>query len=135
MRKYLLDTHILLWFVNDDKLLPKKAREIISDGENEIYYSILSIWEIEVKHQKHPDKISFDGEQLLNFCKEYGFVQVPLKNPHIFKIKNLRRRENTLPHNDPFDKAILSQAIVEDMIFITHDDRIAEYDSPNIYKV
>ena len=48
--KTLLDTHILVWFVKGDKLLTKKAIEEITNHENEIYYSIISIFEVELKH-------------------------------------------------------------------------------------
>ena len=133
--KILLDTHILIWFVKDDKLLAKKAIEEIMKDENQIYYSLISILEVEIKHMSHPAGISLTGEQLLNFCKEYNFIQIPLKAEHIIEMKNLRRRENTPPHKDPFDRLLICQAIAENMLFMTHDNRIAEYDTPNIYKV
>ena len=133
--KILLDTHILIWFVKDDPLLSKKAVEEITNDENEIYYSLISILEVEIKHMSHPAGISLTGEQLLNFCKEYDFIQVPLKPEHILEMKNLQRRAGSPPHKDPFDRLLICQAVVEDMQFITHDSRIAEYDTPNIYKI
>lgn len=133
--KFLLDTHILIWFVKDDKLLTKKALEEITKSENEIYYSLISILEVEIKHLSHPAGISLTGEQLLNFCKAYNFIQVPLKAEHILEIKNLRRREGTPPHKDPFDRILICQAISEKMQLMTHDNRIAEYYCPNIYKI
>lgn len=66
--KILLDTNILVWFIKDDVLLSQKAREILGDDNNEIYYSVLSILEVEIKHTSHPKGISLSGEQLLNFC-------------------------------------------------------------------
>lgn len=133
--KILLDTHILIWFVKDDKLLTKKAVEEITNAENEIYYSIISILEVEIKHASHPSGISLSGEQLLNFCKEYGFIQVPLEPSHIFELKNLQRRADSSPHKDPFDRLLICQAIVENMQLMTHDDRISEYDTKNILKI
>ena len=58
-----------------------------------------------------------------------------LSEKHALELVNLKRYENTPPHNDPFDKMMLCQAIVENIFFMTHDSRIAEYDTPNIYKV
>ena len=51
----LIDTHIAIWAVLDDPKLPKKAKDIIIDDRNEIFYSTASIWEITIKHMLHPD--------------------------------------------------------------------------------
>ena len=51
----LLDTHILIWALNDDPRLPEKARELILDEGNVVYYSSVSIWEVSIKHAIHPD--------------------------------------------------------------------------------
>lgn len=133
--KILLDTHILVWYFNDDKHLPVSTRLMIENEDNEIYYSLLSVFEVEVKHLSHPDRISMSGEQFLGYCEELGFIQVPLDAKQILALKTLTRKENTPPHRDPFDRLMLCQAIVDDMLFITHDERIAEYVSPMIYKI
>ena len=133
--KILLDTHILLWFCTGEEKLSVKAREIISDSANEIYYSILSVWEVEIKHTAHPDRISMSGKRLLEHCQLLGFTPVSLESEHILSVRNLTRKENTPPHRDPFDRLMICQAIVENMIFMTHDARIAEYVTDSIYKV
>lgn len=133
--KILLDTHVLLWFCKGDERLSLQARQIIADKANEIYYSLLSVYEVEIKHTAHPDKISMNGERFLNHCQRLGFIQAPLNIWHVLEVKNLTRKKNTPPHRDPFDRLMLCQAIVEDMIFITHDERIAEYVTDCIYKV
>ena len=133
--KILLDTHILVWFCNGDKRLSQKARDIIADDKNEIYYSILSVWEVEIKHAAHPDRISMSGERLLGHCQRLEFNPISVDVKHILALKTLTRKENTPPHRDPFDRLMLCQAIVDDMLFITHDERIAEYVSPMIYKI
>ena len=51
----LLDTHILIWALNDDPRLPKKAKDMILDADNAVYYSSISIWEVSIKHIKKPD--------------------------------------------------------------------------------
>ena len=133
--KILLDTHTLIWFCRGDERLPIKARDIIADESNEIYYSILSVMEVEVKHMAHPDRISMDGERLLKHCQMLEFIPLPLDVPHILNLKTLIRQENTPPHRDPFDRLMIAQAIAENMLFITHDARIAEYVCPLIYKI
>lgn len=133
--KILLDTHILIWFCSGDKRLSQKARDIMADDKNEIYYSILSIWEVEIKHTAHPDKISMSGERLLEHCRRLEFISVPLDISHILAVKTLTRKEDAPPHRDPFDRLMICQAIVDNMLFITHDERIAEYVSPMIFKI
>lgn len=133
--RILLDTHILLWFCSGDKRLSQKARDIIADDKNEIYYSILSIWEVEIKHTAHPDRISMSGERLLAHCQRLEFIPVQLNIEHILYVKTLTRKENSPPHRDPFDRLMICQAIVDNMLFITKDDRIAEYVSPMIFKI
>lgn len=133
--KLLLDTHVLLWFCSGDKRLSQEARDIIADDENEIYYSIISIWEVEIKHKAHPDRISMSGERLLQHCQRLEFIQVPLDIDHILAVKTLTRKPDTPPHRDPFDRLMLCQAVVDNMLFITRDERIAEYVSPMIFKI
>ncbi|MBR0262037.1 MAG: type II toxin-antitoxin system VapC family toxin [Selenomonadaceae bacterium] len=126
--KILLDTHILIWFFNGDERLSLKARELIADESNEIYYSLLSVWEIEIKHKAHPDRLSMTGERFGEHCKRLGFIQVPVEVEHILKVKNLVRKENTPQHRDPFDRLMICQAIVDNMIFI--QKRREKYESP-----
>ena len=133
--KILLDTHNLLWFCKGDDKLSLKAREIIANTSNQIYYSVVSIWEVEIKHTAHPDKISMSGERLLEHCGRLGFIQVPIEVEHILAVRNLIREENAPPHKDPFDRLMLCQAIVEDMKFMTHDARIAEYVTDAVCKI
>ena len=113
--KILLDTHILLWYFDDDERLPLNARFLIEEKSNEVYYSILSVLEVEIKHTAHPDRISMSGEQLLNHCQRLKFVRVPLDIKYIFAVKNLIRKPDTPPHRDPFDRLMLCQAIVDEM--------------------
>lgn len=133
--KILLDTHILVWYFEDNAKLSQKARNLIENDYNEIYYSLISVLEIEIKHTAHPDRLSLDGEKFISYCQKLGFIQAPLGVEHVLEIKNLIRGENTPPHRDPFDRLMLCQAIVEDMKFMTHDKRIAEYVTNAVCKI
>lgn len=62
--KILLDTHILLWAISNDVKLPEKERKLIENDENEIYYSIVSLWEIELKRLAHPDAMPVCAEEI-----------------------------------------------------------------------
>lgn len=133
--KLLLDTHILLWFCKGDERLSYEVRDMIANNSNKIYYSIVALWEVEIKHAAHPDRISMNGERLWDYCQRLGFIRVPLEIDHILAVKTLTRKPDAPPHHDPFDRLMLAQAIVDDMLLITRDERIAEYVSPMIYKI
>ena len=68
---------------------------------NLVYYSIASIWEIEIKNSI--GKMPISGEDLAKYCKKAGFILLEIKESHIFALKSLRRSENAPKHNDPFD--------------------------------
>lgn len=125
--RILLDTHILLWALSNDDKLPEKARELIIDEENEIYYSIISLWEVEIKHLAHPDIMPVSAEEISGYCKQSGYKQITIKENHIFTMKELKREKNTQPHKDSFDQMLICQADVEKMVFITHDSLIPGY--------
>ncbi|MGL6199624.1 MAG: PIN domain-containing protein [Lachnospiraceae bacterium] len=61
--KVLLDTHILLWAISDDARLTEKARKLIENEDNEIYYSIVSLWEVEIRHLLHPDAMPVSADR------------------------------------------------------------------------
>ena len=133
--KLLLDTHILIWLFENNKQLSDTARELIMNKDNEIYYSALAIFEIELKHKLHPDKMPYTGEDLISYCKIFNFKSLSLDLNHSLTFKTLERKAGKPLHGDPFDNLMLAQAVAEDMTFITHDEHIAEYDCENILKV
>lgn len=123
----LLDTHIAIWALNDEPLLSQKARKLILDPDNVIYYSAVSTWEILLKHNKDKSNLELSPEMFVTFCEEAGFVPLGLYDKHVLEIQRLHRPDNAPPHNDPFDRLLLAQAKTENMWFITHDNRISEY--------
>ena len=125
--KILVDTHIALWYLNGDERLPLKARNLIDDAQNEIYFSIVSMWEIEIKHIAPPDKMMSSGLDVLSKCRKFGFLELSLKNVHIDFLHTLHKTENAPKHNDPFDRMLLSQAKAEGLVFLTHDLLISDY--------
>lgn len=131
----LLDTHILLWTLSNDARLPKKARNLIEDENNEIYYSIISLWEVELKHLTHPHAMPVSAKQLTEYCAQSGFHKVSLNEKHIYAMGDLKREKDAQPHKDPFDRILICQASIENMIFITHDSLIGGYNEPYILTV
>jgi len=117
--RILLDTHILLWALSNDEKLPKKARELIENEENEIYYSVVSLWEVEIKHLAHPDIMPVSAEEIADYCEQSGYKRIIIKETHVFAMKELKREKDAQPHKDPFARMLICQADVENMVFIT----------------
>ena len=132
--KLLLDTHIIIWLFDGDKKLSKQARDVITDPNNEIYFSTLAIFEIELKHKNNPEKMPYSGEEIRDFCLDGGFKCLQLELNHVLAFESLERKAGKPLHRDPFDNLMLAQAVAEEMLFITHDEHIAEYDCENILK-
>ena len=86
--KLLLDTHILLWVLSDAAQLPQKVRRLLENEENEVYYSLASLWEIQIKYLAHPGQMSFTAEQVAGYCSESGFYRLPIREEHIFCLRN-----------------------------------------------
>ena len=128
--KYLLDTHILIWALFSDDKLPKNAFSIINNPENEIYYSVVSVWETVIKNNKAPDKMPVSGYDLAKGCEIAGMVVVPITKEHALSLNTLHRIENAPPHNDPFDRMLIAQAKAENMVLLTHDRLLQNYSEP-----
>jgi len=117
--KHLLDTHIVLWFLNGEKL-SEKTRELIQNGEN--YVSVVSLWEVAIK--MNIGKFSFNGgfAAFLELVKNNGFNILPIKNEYMEKLFEL-----PLIHRDPFDRMLVASAAAENITVITSDENIIKY--------
>ncbi|RDB36664.1 type II toxin-antitoxin system VapC family toxin [Spirobacillus cienkowskii] len=117
--KILLDTHIIIWIMQDSKKLTKKARKVI-DEATEIYYSPISIWEIIIK--KNLGKLDLNLSELKECLDRNCFRELPLTSEHVITL-------NELPniHKDPFDRIIISQALCEPLKLITADVTVKQY--------
>ncbi len=125
--KVLLDTHIIIWAALNDVRLSQKAKDIIVNPENEIYYSTASVWEITIKHMARPGQMKYSGDYLAEECDKHGYCVLPIENKHVSALATLKRGEDAPAHNDPFDRIMLAQAKAEDMAFVTHDSLIPFY--------
>jgi len=120
--RYLLDTHILLWFFKDADRLSRQTREIILHPNSEIYVSIASAWEVAIKISL--GKLDFIGGvgPLLDFVERNGFHVLPIRREHLKCIQTL-----PLHHRDPFDRLLVATAIEEDFDMLTDDEKIGLY--------
>ena len=124
----LLDTHLLLWALEDSEYLPESVKTIINDEKTNLYYSTVSMWEVAIKHKKGKLKIS--GTELFHYCDQAGFKELVLNEKHIIALETIEKIEETPPHNDPFDKILLAQAKGDGMLLLTHDKCFSYYDEP-----
>lgn len=119
MRRLMLDTHAVLWWLGDDPRLGPKARELIANPNNQIFVSAATAWVISI--QKSPGKLEVpDG--LDNVAEEEGFEKLPISFFH-------GERAGDLPahHRDPFDRMLIAQSQAEGLEIITADNVFSKY--------
>lgn len=116
----LLDTHIAIWALIDSPKLTRKARDLIIDPDNTIYYSVVSVWEVMLKHAVHPESIDLTAEVFSAACNEAGFVSLELKEKHVLEAETVNAPQ-VADHKDPFDRMLLAQAKAEKMSLLTND--------------
>ncbi len=126
----LLDTHVALWAIDNPKKISKKALELLLDESNILYVSIVSVWEVALKHTKHPDDIPMSEFEYVNFCRLSGFNLLPLRVEHIFALSTINKPENVSKnkeHKDPFDHIMIAQAKFEGFSLLTDDHLLPAY--------
>ena len=125
MKKYLLDSHTLIWAIGNSKRLPKQVLEILQDGDTQVFVSAVSLWEIAIKHGK--GKLNLEKFQIQNipdYCKEMELQQIPLMPDVAIGYSMLPFYEN---HKDPFDRMLIYQCIRGDYTLISRDDKMRVY--------
>lgn len=135
--KILLDTHILLWLHADSEFLSQKARKILSDSKNEVYFSTINIWETQIKFLNHPEQKLMSGEELYRLSLQANLNYISILPEHAIELKSLCFDQTNAPqlHKDPFDRMLLAQAKSENMILMTHDELLPFYDEACILSV
>lgn len=127
----LLDTHVLLWALTDDERLSDKARTLLEMTTNDIFYSTVSLWEIELKQQSKPHSINNNATDIAKYCEQAGYKCLQLKSNHISHLDDVNDEiAGSLKHKDPFDRMLLAQSISENLLFLTHDEKLIYYKNP-----
>lgn len=126
---YLLDTHYLLWAIVDSKKISKKIRDLITDPEQPIFISTISLWEISLKSALGKMEISgFKPEEIQEICTKIGFEIIELSAADSSSYHHLKASH----HKDPFDRMLIWQAIRNNYILISADDEISKYRSEGL---
>jgi PIN domain nuclease of toxin-antitoxin system len=123
--KLLLDTHLLLWAAGDPQRLPKAARVLIEDTENELLFSAASLWEITIKRSLERQHFQVDPRLLRRALLDNGYSELPITSEHAVNIDHLPPA-----HKDPFDRILVAQATVEGITLLTNDRRLVGYPGP-----
>lgn len=118
----LLDTHVALWAIAESKALPEAARLIITDPEVTVWVSAANIWEIAIKHALRPANMPISGEDARAYFDQAGYQMLAVNAAHAAHVEKL-----PLHHQDPFDRILVAQALVEPLRLITHDEKVAAY--------
>ena len=123
--KLLLDTHLLLWAANEPKRLPKAARVLIEDLENDLLFSAASMWEITIKCSLGREDFRVDARLLRRGLLDNGYTELPITSEHAINVDHLPPT-----HKDPFDRILVAQATVEGITLLTNDRKLVDYPGP-----
>ena len=123
--KLLLDTHLLLWTASEPDRLPPAARAEIENTETDLVFSAASLWEVAIKAAFGRADFTVDPRLLRRGLLDNGYHELGISGEHAVGV-------TVLPpiHRDPFDRMLVSQAIIEEITLLTVDTMIARYPAP-----
>lgn len=121
--KYLLDTVIWLWNIGSPERIGRIGREILENGQEGIYFSAATSWEVSIKMRLGKLQLPSPPAQCIpEFMARQGLRPLPVTHLHAVKVYDL-----PLHHNDPFDRLLIAQAISEEMCILTSDRIFQKY--------
>lgn len=123
-QRYLIDTHVWLWANLQPERLSTTVSELIADFDNEVIFSVISAWEIGIKHRLGKLQLPFEPTEYIPsrlFLNQLSVL--PVKLEHVLRVSQL-----PLHHHDPFDRLLVATAQIEGLKVITMDEQIKRYD-------
>ncbi|HEX9961981.1 MAG TPA: type II toxin-antitoxin system VapC family toxin [Pyrinomonadaceae bacterium] len=120
--RLLIDTHILIWFLEGAKLLSKSRRQIIAEPQNDIFVSIASLWEIAIKISLGKLILTKPLADVIKQIAVEDIEVLPIAPEHALQVSVL-----PFHHRDPFDRIIIAQAQVENLPVMTNDGEFGNY--------
>lgn len=124
-KRLLLDTHVLLWWLMEDRKLKANVRAVLAAPENLVFVSAASVWELRIKEGLGKVDLPADFEEVL---AEQSFEQLSVTAAHAHALRGL-----PLHHRDPFDRMLVAQSALEGLTIVTHDDALRAYGVPLIF--
>jgi PIN domain nuclease of toxin-antitoxin system len=123
--RLLLDTQLLLWIAQKSTQLPVGLLKLVRNEDNELIFSVASIWEFGIKYAKSPEQFGVSPHELRDGLLQNGYTELEISGKHVLAVLSLPRL-----HGDPFDRLLIAQAIVEGITLLTTDRVVAKYDGP-----
>jgi len=120
--RLLVDTHLLLWAASSSRRLPREARLLLEDPENELFFSAASLWEIAIKTALRRADFDVDLGLLRPALAKMGFVELAVSGAHAQRLVGLPP-----VHKDPFDRMLWAQSLAEPLVLLTNDAALARY--------
>jgi PIN domain nuclease of toxin-antitoxin system len=120
--KLLADTHLLLWAAVRPDQLSETADRLLTDRNNEVYFSAASLWEVAIKRGLGRADFQVDPRLLRRGLLDNDYVEMPITSDHAVAVDLLPRL-----HKDPFDRILVAQSVVEGMTLLTADPMVARY--------
>jgi PIN domain nuclease of toxin-antitoxin system len=124
--RLLLDSHTFLWWLADDSRLKDVARHEISDPESLVFVSAATIWELAIKAAL--GRLESGDMDLVEEIAENGFIELAITARHAEYAGRLPRH-----HDDPFDRMLVAQAIIEGLTCVTRDPELSKYAVPTLW--
>ena len=121
--KLLLDTHAFIWWDSDPSKLSSRVVSLCQNRANLVLLSVVSVWEMQIKHQLGKLTLGLPLRELVETHKEVNDIQLlPVYLEHVLELENL-----PAVHTDPFDRLLVAQARVEGSILLSHDSAFEDY--------
>jgi PIN domain nuclease of toxin-antitoxin system len=121
--KLLLDTHAFLWLMEEPEKLSRKALKACQDRRNELYLSVVSAWEMQIKQQLGKLRLKASLRTIIQQQQEKNKLQIlVVKLEHVLALANLPSH-----HGDPFDRLLIAQAQVEGAFLVSSDPLVTQY--------
>jgi PIN domain nuclease of toxin-antitoxin system len=120
--RFLLDTHLLIWSLIDTKRISARTRRLMEDESNDLYFSVVSLWEIGVKRALNRPEFNMDPHLLRGELLSEGYTELSVTADHALAVEQLPPL-----HKDPFDRLLLCQTLVEGLTLLTKDEKILAY--------
>lgn len=123
MKRYLLDTHVVLWMAENSPMLSNAAKQAILDKNSFKFVSIVSAWEVAIKLATGKLRLEGGLEEFFRIMDENGLQILGIERAYLQRIQ-------TLPfwHKDPFDRLLVATAIIENMVLISADENMPKYE-------
>lgn len=119
--RLLLDTHVLLWWLADDRRLKAPERHAIGEPSTLVYVSAVSLWEIAIKRRLR--RLELDPEVLERELESGEMIELPIRWEHATETGSLPGH-----HDDPFDRMLIAQARTEELTLVSYDAAFHPYD-------